>query len=309
MEQALFTAQSLLEQLPLFVVAILILWCAKVVYDLTTKYSFDEELVERDNSAVGVSLAGYLLGVGFALKGVFADMAINPEIIMVENEAGEMVEAAASSPLLDIAINGVLIIILMRLSVWISDKCILYKFKMEKEIIDDRNSGTGFVVAGSCIATGLMLCGVLSGESASTGEMIRDIVLYWAIGQTLLVIGAKFYTFVTRYDVHEVIENDDNVSAGLCFGAYLLAQGVIAYGSLNGASGAIVNELIITSVAGIIGMILLVTSSVVVDKAFLPKSCLVKEIVEDQNIAAGATVAAIFVTVGITLANVISASI
>ena len=197
----------------------------------------------------------------------------------------------------------------MRISVWISDKCILYKFKVEKELIEDRNAGTGFVVAGSCIATGLMLCGVLSGESASTGEMIRDIVLYWAIGQILLVIGAKFYTLVTRYDVHKVIEDDDNVSAGLCFGAYLLAQGVIAYGSLNGASGAIINEMIITTVAGIFGMILLVTSSVVVDKAFLPKSCLVKEIVEDQNIAAGATVAAIFVTVGITLSNIISASI
>ena len=97
MDQALYTAQSLLDQLPLFVVAILILWCAKVVYDITTKYSFDEELVEKDNSAVGVSLAGYLLGIGFALKGVFAGMVANPEPVLIENDEGTLIEVAASS--------------------------------------------------------------------------------------------------------------------------------------------------------------------------------------------------------------------
>jgi len=309
MEQIKFTALNLLDQLPLFVVAILILWVGKIVYDLTTKYSFNEELCEKDNSAVGVSLAGYLIGIGFALKGAFQGVIATPAVTVLTAEDGTTTELATSSPLIDIAINGVLIIVLMRISVWISDKFILYKFKVEKELVEDRNPGTGFVVAGSCIATGLMLCGVLNGSSANYTEMIRDIFVYWSIGQVLLIIGAKFYTLVARYDVHKVIEDDDNTSAGLCFGAYLLAQGVIAYGSLNGASGALFNEMIITGIAGIFGMTLLVFSSVVVDKMFLPKAKLVKEIVEDKNIAAGATVAAIFITVGIVLSSVISSSI
>jgi uncharacterized membrane protein YjfL (UPF0719 family) len=308
MEQIKYTALNIFDQLPLFVVAIVILWVGKVVFDITTKYEFDEQLCEKDNPALGVTLAGYLIGIGLALKGAFAGVVSNPDVL-VETAADGTVTEFTSSPLVEIGINGVLVIILMRLSIWVSDKCILHKFKVEKEIIDDQNSGTGFVVAGSCVATGLMLCGVLSGTSASYTEMIRDIAIYWGVGQLLLIIGAKLYTIATRYDVHKTIEDDDNVSAGICFGAYLVAQGIIAYSSLSGASGALANEITVTAVAGLTGMILLVCSSIIVDKIFLPKADLAKEIQVDKNIAAGATAAAVFVTVGTVLSSIISASI
>ena len=309
MEQLIFTAKNLFEQLPLFVIAVLILWVGKVFYDLTTKHDFNKELCENDNTAVGLSLGGYLVGVGLAIKGAFQDLSLKTTVTSIPLEGGGREEVMASSPLIDIAINGVIIILLMRLSVWVGDKFILYKFNVDKELVEDKNSGTGFVIAGSCIATGLMLCGVMSGTSESYSSMFTDILIYWLVGQIILILAAKFYTLVTRYDVHKVIEEDDNISAGLCFGAYLVAQGLIAYGSLNGASGNFLNEMIITGVAGLVGMITLICSSTIVDKMFLPKAKLVKEIVEDANLAAGTVVAAIFITVGITLSNIISSSI
>ncbi len=42
----------------------------KWIYDLLTPYKLNEQLVEKDNHAIAVSFAGYLLGLGIILEGV-----------------------------------------------------------------------------------------------------------------------------------------------------------------------------------------------------------------------------------------------
>lgn len=293
LSQIKFTGIELFGSLPIFVAALAILWLGKILYNKTTSFCFHEELTEKDNSALGTALTGYLIGLGIALTGA------------IQAAFGQTLQDG----LISIAFSGTLAIILMRISLVINDKLILHKFKIYKELIDDRNSGTGFVIAGSSIATGLMLAGVLTGESESWATAVTDTLIYWIAGQIILVIGAFIFSSTCGYDIHKVIEDDDNIPAGISFGGFLIALGVISYGCLKGATGNIQAELILTSVAAVFGIILLISSSVVCDKLLLPKSQFIKEIVIDKNVAAGTISLAVFISVGALLAAIINTSL
>ena len=84
---------------------------------------------------------------------------------------------AVLNELIGILLFGLISIILLRLSMVINDWIILYKFKITHEITKEKNVGTGYVVGGMCIATGLMLSGVLSGESEGISKLIEVNVL------------------------------------------------------------------------------------------------------------------------------------
>jgi len=194
---------KILMNLPHFALLLIMLFIAKLFFDLTTPYKFNKELTEKDNPAFGICLAGYLVGSGIALTGVVFGS-----------------EEPLLNEILPLLVGSVVTIILMRLSVIINDLAILHSFSVTKEIVEDRNSGTGFVVAGSSIATGMMLNGVLSGSSESLMLGMRDIAIYWLIGQVILVIGGFVFQMITRYDVHKVIGDEDNLSAGISFGGF-----------------------------------------------------------------------------------------
>ena len=118
--------------------AFILFWIGKLIKDLTTtSYSVREELVEKDNVALGVAMAGYYFGLIMAIGGTLSGPSQG-----LEND------------LIDIGIYGLLAIILLNLSRLVNDWVILHGFKIRDELIDDQNAGTGVVVAASYIATG-----------------------------------------------------------------------------------------------------------------------------------------------------------
>jgi uncharacterized membrane protein YjfL (UPF0719 family) len=135
----------------------------------------------------------------------------------------------------EILSEGALAIVLVRISIYVNDRFILHKFCIAKELSEDKNLGVGFSVAGSCIASGLILNGALIGFSKDFIHGLRDIVIFWLIGQVALVLGAFLYHRIKRYDVHALIEYDDNVAVGIGFGAFLASLGLIVRSSLVGA--------------------------------------------------------------------------
>jgi uncharacterized membrane protein YjfL (UPF0719 family) len=280
---------EILTKMPNFGLLLVGLILSKYFFDMTTKYKFDTELTENDNPAFGVALAGYLFGSGMALSGA------------VFGAGFSLTEDA-----IHIAIMSVLIIVLMRVSVIINDLAILYKFSISKELIEDKNVGTGFVLAGGSIATGCMLNGALSGQSDTIASSVVDIIIFWTIGQVILILGGLLFQAITRYDIHKVIGEDNNLAAGLSFGGFLAAQGIIIRNALYGASSNIVDEIIITSVFAVFGVIILIATRIIVDRVFLPKSPLSKEIAVDRNVAAGTMAAASFIIVAIIFAASIS---
>ena len=53
--------------------AFVLFWIGKLVKDLTTtSYSVREELVEKDNAALGVAMAGYYFGLILAIGGTLS---------------------------------------------------------------------------------------------------------------------------------------------------------------------------------------------------------------------------------------------
>lgn len=286
MQALLPSVDHVLRAIPLFATAFLLAFGARWLFNKTTSYNVDEELTERDNTAFGVAFAGYMVGVAIAISG-----ALYP-----------WEGVALLDGILTIAVFGIAAAVLMRVSLWINDHAILYRFSIDKELVQDRNPGTGFVVAGSSIATGFMLRGVLSGFSTSVWMGLRDVVIYFVVGQLILIAGGWVYTKFAGYDVQEEIGGHDNVAAGISFGGYLVALGYIASAALTGASSQWTDEVITSLVLAAFGIILLMTARVVADVFLLPKSPLAKEVAVDKNNAAGAVAAAAFLLVAVLFA-------
>ncbi len=279
--------------LPLFGIALLALWLAKFIYQKTESFNFADQLTEQDNPAFGTVLTGYLLGVAFALMGAF-----------VGNPAFDL--PSLGSAAWQIALQGVLIAVLMRASIFILHETALRGIPVKDEIVRDRNVGYGAVVAGGCLASGLILQGALAGQSDSALLAIRDTLVYWIAGQFVLVIAAVLFSKTVRFDFRKALEIDNNAAAGISLGGFLTAVGIIVRAALGGASSNILGELASIAVDSVIGLVLLVCAAIVAAHLFLPESPMAKEISVDKNPAAGLISAALFIAVALLLSQVIA---
>ena len=243
--------------------SLVLFYLAKKIYDLVTSFNLDHELVVVDNKAVATSFMGFLFGVGIVIYGVLGDSSNVGNTYLLD--------------LMSTALWTCLGIVLLILAGWANDKFVLYKFKSEKELIQDKNIGTGAVQCGAFIASALIVRACLTGGE---GDWVTSLVLtliYFVIGQIFLVLYSCFYQMATSYDVHAEIEKD-NIAAGVSFGMSLIAVGVFvsSYVQQNDSIPGLI-------VWFIIGVLLLLVSRYVVDKILLPGSLLDSEIKNDQN--------------------------
>lgn len=256
--------------------AFALFYIGKLVKDLTTSgYRVREELVEKDNAALGVAMAGYYFGLVMAIGGTLSGPS-----------------QGLDNDLIDIGIYGLLSIVLMNLSRFVNDGLILHGFKIRDELIRDQNAGTGVVVAASYIATGLVIFGAVSGEIGG----IVTTVAFWALGQVALVLAGLVYEWITPYSIHDEIEQD-NVAAGVAFAGALVGIGVIVFHASAGnfISWAVnVQDFAIEVVAG---LILLPIVRTIADVILLPGQKLTDEIAnqEHPNLGAGFIEAASYV--------------
>lgn len=276
------TLEFVVEKLPYFAAGLVLVFLGKLFYNLTTHYDIDRHLTAERNNAVGVSFTCYLVGLAFAIS------------TTLRGTTGDLLGELAG-----IVITGTLSIILLRLSMIINDRFVLFTFKVGTEIADEQNVGTGYVVGGMSIATGLMLSGVMDGTSSGLLFLLRDVVIYWAAGQVILIIDGLVFQAITRYDVHRSIEDDANPAVGISFGAFLAAQGLITRTALTGAGSDLGRELVITAIIAGSGLILLLLGRVIADKVFLPHGVLSQEVAEHKNTAAAAVAVAAFLVIAI----------
>jgi uncharacterized membrane protein YjfL (UPF0719 family) len=234
-----------------------------------------------------------LIGATIALTGAFPGLA--PATIP---ELGLSARA--------LVLQGVLIAVLMRVSVWAVGRGVLYRFGVRDEMVRDRNVGAGAVLAGGCIAAGFVLHGALSGNSDSKWDALRDLLVFWAAGMVILIGGAWLYIHVVKYDVEKVLEKDNNAAAGFSLGGFLIAVGITINASLVGASSNLGAELLLTLTASLIGLALLVCSAIIAAHVFLSGSPVSKEIAVDRNPAAGLISGACYVAMAVLLARVIA---
>ena len=242
-----------------------VLLVSKMANDLVTPYKVDDELTEKDNVALAVSMAGYL----GATTVIYIGALLGPSQGIILD-------------LMTVGGYSLIGIILLNLSRIMNDRLILHQFSNVKEIIEDRNAGTGAVQFGSYMASGLIVAGAIHGE----GGGIHTLLAFFFLGQAALIAFTKIYNWITPFDIHDEIERD-NVAAGVAFGGTLLAVGIIL---MKGASGNFIDwghNLSIFAMDVALVFILLPMMRYFFDRVILPQSSLDHEIQHDQNLGAG----------------------
>lgn len=256
----IFTSPSILY----FSVGLVFVLLAKPVMGLTTRYHLSDELTKHDNKAVGVATAGYLFGVLTIIRGVMISGGNSHESIWRD--------------LLSIAVWTLISLALLLVSAWINRKCLLNRFEVHKELIQDRNIGTGAVLACTYIGTALIVSAAISGTTGGGFAMeILDTLIYFVIGQLGFILLGMVYQRTCGYDVHQEIERD-NEGAGLAFGATLVALAILISGQIRRD-----DSLVALAVWIPLALLVLLGSRWLVDLVILPQARLHDEIARDRN--------------------------
>ncbi len=248
---------DLLTALVLIIVFYILFFLGKWINDLLHKeYNLTYELVERDNPALCLAMAGYYLGLVLAIGGT------------VVGPSGGLI-----NDILDLVIYGILSIILLNLSWYMCDKLILYQFKISDELIRDQNPGTGAVSFGVSVASGLVIFGSVAGEGGS----IWSAAAFWLVGQLMLICAAWVYKWMVPFDLHAEIEKD-NIAAGVSFGGALIAVGIVVGLSAKINFYSWTEDLPRFVVIALISLVLLPGVRFLTDKVLLPTVKLTDEI-------------------------------
>lgn len=285
----------------------ILFFIGKIFYKaMHRRIEVDVELVKKDNVAFAIAMGGYYLGLIMAIGGALS----GPNNWMLEEPVSLLANIGILlMHLLNLAVYGLLAILLMNLSILINDKLILYKFNNEDEIIRDQNAGTGSIEFASYLATGLIVLGAVSGEG---GERVSDLMIgrfelggvistlvFWGLAQVVMVIAGLVYNWMTPYDVHEHIEKD-NVPAGVGFAGILLAIGNLTRIACSGDFIAWDENLFRFGYIVIFGLVLMPFIRIAADKILLPGAKLTDEIVNQEKPNLGAAFIEAFSYIGVS---------
>lgn len=255
----IFTSPAILY----FAVGLGLVLLAKPLKGLTTRYHLSEELTKHDNKAVGVATAGYIFGVLTIIRGVLISGGNHDTL---------------GRDLISVAAWTVISLALLLSSAWINRKFLLNRFEMHKELITDRNVGTGSVLAGTYIGTAFIASASISGTTGGGFVMeILDTLVFFVIGQLGFILLGAVYQRTCGYNVHDEIERD-NEGAGIAFGATLVALAILISGQIRRG-----DSLVALAVWIPISLLVLLGSRWLVDLIILPDARLHDEIARDRN--------------------------
>ena len=266
-------------------VILVLLAVGKWVYDaLHRRFVLRVELLEKDNLALAVTVAGYYLGLVIVLGGV--------------------VSGPASVSLLDdvigLVIFGALAIVLLNLSAWVNDRLVFSRFDNEREIVEDRNVGVGILEGANYVAVGLITAGALSGEGGMASALV-----FWVTGLAALVVAGVLYDRITSYDLHDQIEGG-NVAVAVAFAGVLVGFGNVIRLAGEGDFVSWNESLTEFGYYLVVGLVLLPLVRLFADKVLLPGARLADELVQERpNLGAGViegvTYLAASMLIGLTL--------
>lgn len=247
-----------------FAVGLILVLLAKPIKGITTRYHLSDQLTKHDNKAVGIATAGYIFGVLTIVRGVMI--------------SGGNPYATVWRDLLSVAVWTLISLVLLLSSAWINRKFLLNRFEVHKEMITDRNVGTGAVLAGTYIGTAFIVSASISGTTGGGfGIEILDTLVYFVIGQLGFILLGAIYQRTCGYDVHDEIERD-NEGAGLAFGATLIALAILISGQIRRG-----DSLVALAVWIPISLLVLLGSRWLVDLIILPNARIHDEIARDRN--------------------------
>ena len=267
-----------------------ILTLGKILRDLLTPYRIDEQVTKKKNLAVSLRLSGYLIGIILVFLGALYQPLLVSSVdgLGFNREFGEDVLEVFLYSLAGIAALNVVRILVSRL--------VLYKFDLEKEILEDQNVGAAAVEFGTYIATALLIAGAASGEGGGP-----DVALaFFGLGLVALMLFALFYQITTPFDIHKEIEGD-NAAVGVALGGNLIAMGLVTFkavfGSFDGWSEAIAAFITFA----VVGFLLLFVLRLMIDFLLLPKVKVSNELAAERNVGVALIEGAVVISASLIL--------
>ena len=250
-----------------------ILTLAKFARDILTPYRIDEQVIKSRNIAVSLRLSGYLVGIVL----VFLGAVYQP--FLVATQKGFGFNRDFGEDVLEVFLYSLVGILALNIVRIIVNRLVLYKFDIEKQIVEGRNVGAGAVEFGTYIATGLLIGGAASGEGGGPDTALA----FFGMGLVALLIFALFYQLTTPFDIHREIEGN-NTAVGIALGSNLVAMGLVTFkavfGNFNGWSEALASFFVFV----VIGFVLLFVLRLLIDVLLLPTAKISKELAAERNI-------------------------
>ncbi len=263
---------------------------AKLVQDLLTPYKIGQQLTTKDNVALALSISGYYLGVII----VFLGAVFQPDAGPVGDNLG--FTSDYWQEVLNVLIYSAVGIVILNVARIVVDRVVLYQFSTEKEIIEDRNAGTGAVEFGVYVAVSLVIAGSISGEGGGPEHSL----VFLALGLATLVLYTLFYELTTPYKIHDEIERN-NASVGVALGGNLIAIGIISLKAIAGDFVGWSEALAGFITFALLGFILLLVVRRLTDFVLFPRVKVSNELAVDRNLGVGLIMASVVISVSAIL--------
>lgn len=252
------------------------------------------ELSVRDNPAFGISLAGAMLGIAIMLGGAVYG---NPD----NKGLPSFVEVAGL---------GVLGIVLMTVTRFIFTKITLPKISLKAELLAG-NKAVAIADAGNVIASAIIVYVVMIWVPNLSAEALMALVGGFAISQVFLtamtLLRIRVFAKVSQGDCLQTQLKSGNIAIAL----KLAGQKIGTALAMSTAAHIVVYEelsigpiLLAWMIASAIVVIVWEVLCQIAQRIILVKVDLTHEIVNDKNIAIGAMLAAIYISMGLLISQV-----
>ena len=289
------------------VLGIVVLLIAKVVQDLMTKYSINQQVTGENNVALALSMTGYYLGVIFVFVAALYRPLTERAQTVVSDDDWKPTGSEYWGDVLEVFLYALVGIVALNVARIVVDRLILHSFDTEKEIIEDHNTGTGAVEFGVYLATGLVIAGSIAGTGteAADGEVSNLVaalrsLAFLGLGTVVLVLYGLFYQLTTSYDIHAEIEQK-NTAVGVAMAGNMIAIGLVTFKAVFGEFLGWPEALAGFLTFAVLGFVLLYVVRRATDLVLLPGAKLSHELAVDKNLGVGFIVSAVVISAALIL--------
>ena len=272
---------------------LVVLILAKLARDVVTRHGIEEEIVTKGNLAVALRLSGYLMGVILVFLGAVY------EPLGGDGYIGLGLDRAFGLEVLWVflySLAGIVALNLMRL---VTDRLVLYRFELEREILQDQNAGAAAAEFGVNVACGLVIAGAIAGEGGPLNALA-----FFGLGLGVLILFALFYEWTTPFNIHDEIERD-NPAVGIALGGNLIAIGLVTFKATFGDFVGWQAGILEFAVYSVVGFVLLYVLRVAVDLVLLPHTRVSQQVAGGRNVGVAFVETAVVVSSALILLIVI----
>ena len=237
------------------------------------------EIFQRDNPALGVRYAFYIIAVVFALLGTFDRS---------QGDAG----------VVDFSLHALLAALLIHFSRYLNDWLILYDFDNNREVVREKNTAVAIVEGATYLASAYVVGGAF--YDWESGMWLA--IVWFLIGQSLLILLGLLYRAFER-DAAKALD-DHNTAVGISLGGFLLSGGIVCGAVISGPSQGWRQDALIVAVYLSAWLALMLAAHVLANLLAFRFSRLRDEVVQQRNIAAALFKAVIFLSVTLAYTQV-----